>query len=209
MWYEFSSEKCMEKMPPLTWLGSDCLSHLQRARTPLNTADITAGVCSLGTWKQVHNSIRLPWKKGSLFSPSLSMTRTRTHWERPWCWERLKVGGKGDDRGWDGWMASPTRWTWVWVNSRSQWWTGRPGMVRFMGSQSRTRLNWTELETRTVKFHPVSNLFGFVYLVIWIHHSKDCHSWEYPSVGPWLTSFIRVSLNWQMRTFKNLNNACE
>ena len=42
-----------------------------------------------------------------------------THWKRPWCWERLKVGEEGDDRGWDGWMATLTQWTWVWVNSRS------------------------------------------------------------------------------------------
>ena len=69
-----------------------------------------------------------------------------THWKRLWCWERLRTGGEGDDRGWDGWMASPTRWTWVWVNSGSWWWTGRPGMLWFMGSQSQTQLsNWTEL----------------------------------------------------------------
>jgi len=55
--------------------------------------------------------------------------------KRPWCWERLKAGGEGDDRGWDGWMASPTQWTWVWVNSRSWWWTGRPGVLQSMGSQ--------------------------------------------------------------------------
>ena len=54
---------------------------------------------------------------------------------RPWCWERLKVGGEGDNRGWDGWMASPTQWTWVWVNSGSWWWIGRPGMLQSMGSQ--------------------------------------------------------------------------
>ena len=48
----------------------------------------------------------------------------------PWCWERLKAGGEGDDRGWDGWMASLTQWTWVWVNSGSWWWTGRPGMLQ-------------------------------------------------------------------------------
>ena len=58
-----------------------------------------------------------------------------THWKRPQCWERLKAGGKGDSRGWDGWMASLTRWAWVWVNSRSLWRTGRPGVLRFMGSQ--------------------------------------------------------------------------
>ena len=64
-------------------------------------------------------------------------------WKRPWCWERLRAGGEGDDRGWDGWMESPTRW--VWVNSGSWWWTGRPGMLRFMGSQ-RVGHNWvTEL----------------------------------------------------------------
>ena len=63
----------------------------------------------------------------------------------PWCWERLKVGGEGDDRGWDGWMASPTQWTWVWVNSGSWWWTGRPGVFRSVGSQ-RLRFDWvTEL----------------------------------------------------------------
>ena len=65
----------------------------------------------------------------------------------PWCWERLKAGGEGDNRGWDGWMASPTWRTWVWVNSRSWWWTGRPGMLRSMGSQRvghdwATELNW-------------------------------------------------------------------
>ena len=65
-------------------------------------------------------------------------------------WEGLGAGGKGDNRGWDGWMASPTWWTWVWVNSGSWWWTGRPGMLRFMGLQRvghhwGTELNWTEL----------------------------------------------------------------
>ena len=61
------------------------------------------------------------------------------------CWEGLGAGGEGDDRVWDGWMASLTQWTWVWVNSGSWWWTERPGMLRFMGSQSRTQLsNWTD-----------------------------------------------------------------
>ena len=58
-----------------------------------------------------------------------------THWKRPWCWERPKAGRKGDDRGWDGWLSSLTRSTWVWVNSGSWWWTGRPGVLWFMGSQ--------------------------------------------------------------------------
>jgi len=71
-----------------------------------------------------------------------------THCKSLWCWEGLGAG-EGDDRGWDGWMASLTRWTWVWVNSGSWWWTGRPGMLRFMRSQRvrqdwSTELNWTE-----------------------------------------------------------------
>ena len=76
-----------------------------------------------------------------------------THWKRLWCWEGLGAGGEGDDRGWDGWMASPTRWMWVWVNSGSWWWTGRPGMLQFMGSQRvghdwATELNRCELLSR-------------------------------------------------------------
>ena len=68
-----------------------------------------------------------------------------THLKRPWCWERLKARREGDDRGWDGWMASPTQWTWVWVNSGSWWWTGRPGVLQSMGSQ-RVGQDWvTEL----------------------------------------------------------------
>ena len=58
-----------------------------------------------------------------------------SHLKRPWCWERLKARREGEDRGWDGWMASPVQWTWVWINSGSWWWTGRPGMLRFMGPQ--------------------------------------------------------------------------
>ena len=71
-----------------------------------------------------------------------------THWQRPWCWERLRAGGEGDDRGWDGWMASPSQRTWVWVYSGSWWGKGRPLMLWFMGSQRvghdwATELNWT------------------------------------------------------------------
>ena len=68
-----------------------------------------------------------------------------THWERPWCWERLKAREEGDDRGWDGWMASPTQWTWVWVNSRSWWWTGSLACCmesQWVGHDWETELNW-------------------------------------------------------------------
>ena len=80
-------------------------------------------------------------------TPVLTWCEELTHWKRPRCSERLKVGGEGDDRGWDGWMASLTLWTWVWVGSRSWWWTGKPGMLQSMGSQRvghdwATELNW-------------------------------------------------------------------
>ena len=78
-----------------------------------------------------------------------------THLRRPWCWERLRAGEEGDDRGWDGWMASPTQWVWVWVDSGSWWWTGRTRVLQFMGSQrvghdGVTELNWTATKAMKV-----------------------------------------------------------
>ena len=72
-----------------------------------------------------------------------------THWKRLWCWEGLKARGEADNRGGDSWTASPTQWTWVWVNSGSWWRTGKPGMLQSMGSQRvvyywATEMNWTE-----------------------------------------------------------------
>ena len=80
--------------------------------------------------------------------------------KRPQCRERLKAGGEGDDRGWDGWMASMTQWTWVWVNSRSWQWTRKPGVLQSMGSQGFghdwvTEMKWTEtwpLNNRSINF---------------------------------------------------------
>ena len=68
--------------------------------------------------------------------------------EKPWCWEKLRAGGEGDDRGWDSWMASLTGWTWVWASCGSWWWIGKPGVLQFMGWQRVrhdwvTELNWT------------------------------------------------------------------
>ena len=100
-----------------------------------------------------------------------------THWKRLWCWEGLGAGGEGDDRGWDGWMASPTRWTWVWVNSGSWWWTGRPGKLRFMGSQRvghdwATELNWIYTVYPHTSAFPfflcLCNLF-FSSFLSWLH----------------------------------------
>ena len=77
-----------------------------------------------------------------------------------WCWERLKVE-EGDDRGWGGWMASLTQWTWVWVNSRRWWWTGRPGMLQSMGLQ-RVRTDWViEQQQMKVTIKNLGKYFPF------------------------------------------------
>ena len=97
--------------------------------------------------KEISPGCSLDWCWGWNSNTLATSCKELTHWKRPWCWEGLGAGGEGDNRGWDGWMASPTWWTWVWVNSGSWWWTGRPGMLRFMGSQRvghdwATELNW-------------------------------------------------------------------
>ena len=124
--------------------------------------------------------------------------------ERPWCLERLKARGEGNNRGWDGWMASPTRWTWVWMNSGSWWWTGRPGMVWFMGSQRAwhdwaTGVNWTKTMTTTCGNIP--NLLP--------HHIFEGKDWN---VVCWRESSLTPSKSWVPKTRRpptiHLNKAC-
>ena len=88
-----------------------------------------------------------------------------THWKRPWFWERLKVGGEGDDRGWDGWMASPTWWTWVWASSRRWWRTGKPGVLQSMESQRVghdwvNELNWLIWEHYPIIWNTPTRIWG-------------------------------------------------
>ena len=134
-----------------------------------------------------------------------------THWKRFWCWEGLGAGGEGDNRGWDSWMVSPTRWTWVWMNSRSWWWTGRPGVLQFMGSQRVghdwvTELNWTKSKRcccppKTYKdncfsvslisalYYFLSGLcFGFIFIFLNVcsYHSLSSHWKSWPvQQGKW------------------------
>ena len=84
-----------------------------------------------------------------------------THWKRPWCWAKLKAGGEGDDRGWDGWMVSLTRWTWVWASSGSWWWTGVPGVPQSMGSQ-RVGHDWVTELNRSL--HGILNIFYCMFI---------------------------------------------
>ena len=122
----------------------------------------------------VHSKGVQPWdyfgrNDAKAEAPVLWPPHVKIHWKRLWCWEELGAGGEGGDPGWDGWMASRTRWTWVWVNSGRWWWTGRPGMLRFMGSQRvghdwTNELNWTENQLLLVLF--LKAFFGYAWVII-------------------------------------------
>ena len=96
----------------------------------------------------------------NLLSPWCEET---THWKRPWCWERLKAGGEGDNRGWGGWVASLTWWIWVWANSRRWWRTGKPGVLQSMGSQSQTRLTYWTTSVGQALFWPLCSYYFTLY----------------------------------------------
>ena len=92
-----------------------------------------------------------------------------THWKRPWCWERLKAEGEGDNRGWDGWMALPTRWTWVSASSRGWWWTGKSMGLQRVGHDWATELEletplcWTGFMAHAL---PYTSLIRFIGLIL-------------------------------------------
>ena len=118
-----------------------------------------------------------------------------THWKRPWCWERLRAGGEGDDRGWDGWMASPTWWTWVWASSGTA--DGRGSLVccsprGHRESDTTERLNWLIKKTQTIPIgrvalgdwlgcHRVGN--RWIFYLIWGQGTDRFRSW-----GSWKQS---------------------
>ena len=111
--------------------------------SPLDCKDIKP-VNSQGnqSWIFIGRTDGWSWNSNTL----ATWCKKLTHWKRPWCWERLKAGEEGDDRGWCGWMASLTQWTWVWAGSRSWWWTGKPSVLPSMGSL-RVGCDWaTELK---------------------------------------------------------------
>ena len=101
---------------------------------------------SLKDWRWSSNTLAIWWEE-------------LTHWKRSWSWERLKAGGEGDDRGWDGWMAPLTQWTWVWASFWSWWWTGKPGVLHAVHgvakswTQMTEWLNWTELKHTYTLLH--------------------------------------------------------
>ena len=136
-----------------------------------------------------------------------------THWKRPWCWERWRAGGKGGNRGWDGWMASPTQWTRVWVNSRRQWRTGKPAVCSPWGCRVRHALLTEQLQHGylivSVCFFVVSVLCrkgsgvfltGSTAPLLLIDHLTPCgaswHPWVSSALIPWLTFRQTHILKW-------------
>ena len=101
--------------------------------------------------------LNIHWKDWSWNSNTLATwCEELTPWKRPWCWERLNAGGEADDRGWDGWMALPTQWTWVWVSSESWWWTGKLACCSPWGckeSDMTEQLNW--------RTHEIEHIFMY------------------------------------------------
>ena len=137
------------------------------------------------SWRKL--SFNIHWKDGSWSSNTLATwCEELTHWKRLWCWERLKAGGEGVT-GWNGWMASPTQWTWVCANSGSWWRTGKPVVLQFMGLQ-RVGHSWVteqqmafknahQYENNSSKAHPPYKLFCCYTEGLW----GPCSPWE-PSI---------------------------
>ena len=122
LWRKMSTEKLMLLN---CGVGEDSWESLELQGDPTN-------------WSSRKSVLNIHWKDWYWSWNSIILAtwyEELIHWKRPWCWERLKAGGQGDDRGWDSQMASPTRWTWVWVSSGSWWWTERHGVLQSMGSQ--------------------------------------------------------------------------
>ena len=142
--------------------------------------------------KSVLNICRMDWCWGWSSSTLATSCEELTHWKRPWCLEGLGAGGERDDREWDGWMASPSRWMWVCVNSGSWWWIRRPGVLLFMGLKSRTgqrdlsELNWCWL---------VGTVFLPVGCLAWGIRTVTCRLLAGPSFGKKMVASQRAHTN--------------
>ena len=167
--------------------------------------------------KPVNSKGNLPWifigglmmKLNSLFT----WCKELTHWKRPWCWERLKAGGEWGNRGWDGWMASPTQWTWVWINSGRWWRTRKPGVLQSMVSQTvgqdwvtEQQQKWHQsLQLKKKKIihlarwsiwsEAVSRGLG------WAHACVSGKNWAYWPLGLWPLFFFTWPVNFQSTSF--------
>ena len=107
---------------------SNCVAEEELSRVPWTARRSNQSI--------LKSTLNIHWKDWCWsYNTLATWCKDMTHWKRHWCWERLKAGGEGDNRGWDGWMASLTQWTWVWANFKRQWRAGKPGVLHSSGSQ--------------------------------------------------------------------------
>ena len=136
----------------------------------------------------------------------------------PWCWERLRAGREGGDRGWDGWMASPTRWTCVWVNSGSWWWTGRSGVLRFVGSQRvghdcATELNWLNTEkpgrnhfNQMIKFQNKLHVYSLCVCVICLREGRKGKWVKYKGIEEKCVTLVNLDIQCAVALYNYFGN---
>ena len=96
-----------------------------------------------------------------------------THWKRPWCWERLKAGEEGDNRAWEGWMASPTQWTWVWASFKRWWRTGKPGCCSPLGHKESDTTEQLKNNSNPLHLYELYFLYKQVISVCMCVHAKS------------------------------------
>ena len=119
------------------WINEHHFSHHTNEDRKMNHLTVSGFRQYLNITSKKQHQFRNHWKDWCwswTSSPLATWREKQTLWKRPWCWERLGAR-EGGGRGWDGWMASLTQWTWVWANSGRYWRTGNPGMLQSMGLQ--------------------------------------------------------------------------
>ena len=175
-------------------------------------------------WTARRSVLNIHWKDWCWSSNILATwCKELTHWKRPWCWERLKAR-EGDDREWDGWMASPTRWTWVWVASGSWWWIGKPGVLQSMGLQ-RVGRDWASelilthyffnscaaLDTIDCLTDSLSILAFLVFSSLWFPFSFVSSPLEHQSLGLWPSWGLLLLLLFEELCYseKSTNSSCD
>ena len=149
--------------------------------------------------------LNIHWKDWCWSSNTLATwCEELTHWKRPRHWERLKAGGEWGDRGWDGWMASWTQWTWVWASSRSWWWTGKHDVLQSMGLQ-RTGHDWGTEQNNNIPlcvciYIYIQTIYTFIYIYTHTYHIHIIYIYTHI-----FFSHILTSVNDAAKTFIFLN----
>ena len=151
---------CEESWAPKNWCFRTVWYWRRLLRIPWTERRSNQSILKETSPEYSLEGLMLSWNSNTL----ATWCEELTPWKRPWCWERLEVGGEGDNKGWGGWMVSPTRWTWVWTSSGSWWWTGKLGMLQSMRSQ-RVGHNWATEPNLTTQ--DKTDVFNSAVVIVW------------------------------------------